>query len=282
MPSCVKGPSGRKPGGQPGHEGKGRLLLEAAAVDEVVDHWPAGYGCGRVFGPAGLVAVGVPARHQVEELPVMAVLVTEHRCQRVICPGCGAERRGELPAQVASSALGPRLQAAVVTLSVRNRISRRDVVELCEQLFQARISTLDPSASGGARSPKFVVASTTPRGFGRETLLRTTKGDLMHVQIATFGLNGITEDEYLQACQAETATFAAIPGLIAKTWLRDADTNTYGGVYLWCDREAYEAYVAGEVWAAVAGDASLSDVTSRDFAVFEDLTTATQPGLSLV
>jgi transposase len=33
------------------------------------------------------------------------------------------------------------LQAAVVTLSVRNRISRRDVVELCEQLFASRFST---------------------------------------------------------------------------------------------------------------------------------------------
>ncbi len=36
---------------------------------------------------------------------------------------------------------GPRFQAAVATLSVRNRISRRDVVELCEQLFGSRIST---------------------------------------------------------------------------------------------------------------------------------------------
>jgi Transposase IS66 family len=33
------------------------------------------------------------------------------------------------------------LQAAVATLSVRNRISRRDVVECCEQLFSSRIST---------------------------------------------------------------------------------------------------------------------------------------------
>jgi transposase len=36
---------------------------------------------------------------------------------------------------------GPRFQAAVATLSVRNRVSRRDVAELCEQLFRARIST---------------------------------------------------------------------------------------------------------------------------------------------
>jgi transposase len=46
-----------------------------------------------------------------------------------------------LPAEVAGSAFGPRFGAAVVTLSVRNRISRRDVVELCKQLFRARIST---------------------------------------------------------------------------------------------------------------------------------------------
>jgi transposase len=71
----------------------------------------------------------------------MAVRVTEHRAHRVRCPGCGAGRAGQFPADVAVSAFGPRLQAAVVTLSVRNRISRRDVVELCEQLFSSRIST---------------------------------------------------------------------------------------------------------------------------------------------
>jgi transposase len=32
------------------------------------------------------------------------------------------------------------LQAAIATLAVRNRVSRRDLVELCEQLFGARIS----------------------------------------------------------------------------------------------------------------------------------------------
>ncbi len=70
----------------------------------------------------------------------MAVTVTEHRCQRVVCPGCGERSRGELPAAVAASSVGSRLQAAIVTLSVRNRVSRRDVVELCQQLFQARVS----------------------------------------------------------------------------------------------------------------------------------------------
>ncbi|PZS24077.1 MAG: IS66 family transposase [Pseudonocardiales bacterium] len=139
-PERGKGPSGRGQGAQPGHQGRGRGLLAASAVDERVEHWPVECDCGHVFCEADRVAAGDPARHQVEELPVMAVRVTEHRGQRVRCPDCGERRTAALPAEVAASAFGPRLQAAVATLSVRNRISRRDVVELCEQLFCARIS----------------------------------------------------------------------------------------------------------------------------------------------
>ncbi|MGH2969379.1 MAG: IS66 family transposase [Solirubrobacteraceae bacterium] len=140
-PKRGRDPSGRKQGAQPGHEGKGRPLLPAWAVDEVVEHWPAACGCGHVFCEAERVAVGEPTRHQVEELPVMAVRVTEHQSQRVRCPDCGQRETATLPPEVAQSAFGPRLQAAIVTLSVRNRISRRDTVELCEQLFHSRIST---------------------------------------------------------------------------------------------------------------------------------------------
>jgi transposase len=136
-----KDPSGRKQGAQPGHEGKGRPLLPAWAVDEVVEHWPSDCECGHVFAEHERVAVGEPVRWQVEELPVITVKVIEHRCQRARCPRCAAARSGVLPVEVAVSKFGVRLQAAIATLSIRNRISRRDVVELCEQLFASRIST---------------------------------------------------------------------------------------------------------------------------------------------
>lgn len=136
-----KDPSGRKRGGQLGHEGKGRPLLAAWAVDEFVDHWPAACECGHEFSPHERVPDGDPARHQVEELPPITVTVTEHRCQRLCCPGCGRRSRGQLPVGVGGSAFGPRYHAAIAVLSVRNRISRRDVVELCEQLFGSRISS---------------------------------------------------------------------------------------------------------------------------------------------
>jgi transposase len=140
-PRRGKDSSGRRQGGQPGHEGKGRPLLPAWAVDQVVDHWPDRCDCGHEFAEGEHAAVGDPVRHQVEELPAITVTVTEHRAQRVRCPGCGRRRRAQLPREVAASSFGPRLQAAVATLSVRNRISRRDVVELCEQLFGSRISS---------------------------------------------------------------------------------------------------------------------------------------------
>jgi transposase len=140
-PKRGKDSSGRRQGAQPGHEGKGRPLLPAWAVDDVVDHWPDRCDCGHVFAEDELVAAGDPVRHQVEELPPITVTVTEHRCQRVRCPGCGRRRRAELPREVAGSMFGPRFQAAVAMLSVRNRVSRRDVVELCEQLFGSRISS---------------------------------------------------------------------------------------------------------------------------------------------
>ena len=82
-----KDPSGRKQGGQTGHEGRGRPLLPAWAIDRVIEHWPERCDCGHAFAPEERVAVGEPVRWQVEELPAISVAVTEHRCQRVRCPG---------------------------------------------------------------------------------------------------------------------------------------------------------------------------------------------------
>jgi transposase len=133
-------PSGRSQGAQLGHRGKGRKLLPVEAVDRVVDHWPARCGCGRCFADADEEA-GEPARHQVTELPEIAVAVIEHRLHRRLCPDCGKATRAELPAGVPAGAFGPRLEAAVATLAVRNRVSRRDTVELMGELFGARLAS---------------------------------------------------------------------------------------------------------------------------------------------
>jgi transposase len=120
-PRPQKPQSGRGPGGQPGHPGKNRQLLPFEQVDEVIDHWPMRcHACARPFTESELVDAATPQRHQVSELPSIAVTVTEHRLHRLRCPGCAAETRAELPSDAPRGAFGPRLQAAVATLAVRN------------------------------------------------------------------------------------------------------------------------------------------------------------------
>jgi transposase len=115
--------------------------MSADAVDRVVEHWPTGCACGRRFADDERRAVGRPGRHQVIELPAIAVVVTEHQLMGVRCPGCGKRTAASLPADVPAGAFGPRLQAAIATLAIRNRVSRRDISELVRELFGARIST---------------------------------------------------------------------------------------------------------------------------------------------
>jgi transposase len=141
-PERKKSPfSGRSQGAQPGHPGHGRPLQPIESVDWVADHWPERCGCGHVFSGVEREPVSEPARHQVSELPEIAIVVSEHRLQRLRCPDCGATARAELPADVPAGAFGPRLEAAIAALTVRNRVSRRDVAELAEELFGVRIAT---------------------------------------------------------------------------------------------------------------------------------------------
>jgi transposase len=131
----------RKPGAQPGHKGAGRKLLPEDQVDVIVDHYPdACGGCGREFSDDQREPGKRFGRHQVAELPPIAVIYTEHRTHHLCCSGCGKQTAGKLPEEVASSPFGTDLQAAVVTLSARNRVSRRDMSELARDLFGLGLS----------------------------------------------------------------------------------------------------------------------------------------------
>jgi transposase len=133
--------SGRKQGGQQGHEGRYRRLLPPEQVDEIVERWPDRCrSCARAFAERERVDACEPSRRQLAELPPIAVRVTEHRLHRVCCPACATVTTAEPPA-VSRWAFGPRLQAVVVTLAVRNRVSRRDTTELARELFGVELST---------------------------------------------------------------------------------------------------------------------------------------------
>jgi len=132
----------RRAGGQSGHPGAGRELRPEDQIDEIVDHYPVACGgCGRQFGDQERHPRRRFGRHQVAELPVISVRWVEHRTHQLRCRDCRARTSAQLPDRVASSVFGPRLQAAVVTLTAGYRVSRRGISELASDLFGVSLSS---------------------------------------------------------------------------------------------------------------------------------------------
>ena len=127
--------TGRKQGGQPGHQGKMRPWFPLDDVDEFVDVRPSHCGCrARPLRPAAVAGLA-PWRHQVVEFPPVSAFVTEYLMHGAVCDACGERTQASLPEGVMPWAVGPRLQAVLSTLSGRFRLSRREVLEAAEALF---------------------------------------------------------------------------------------------------------------------------------------------------
>lgn len=104
----------------------------------------------------------------------------------------------------------------------------------------------------------------------------------MHVKIINFNLVDMTEDAYAEACEQFAPAFASLPGLLAKIWLRDPSSNTYGGVYLFADRAAADAYAASDLFRTVGAFPHFANITVRGFAVDEETTRRTQQGIPVL
>lgn len=98
----------------------------------------------------------------------------------------------------------------------------------------------------------------------------------MHVQIVNFQLKNMDEPSFRAFCDEVAPAFAALPGLIGKIFLADPITGTFGGVYTWENREAYEAYTRSELFQGVASHPNFTNITSRDFGVLEAATRVTR------
>ena len=94
----------------------------------------------------------------------------------------------------------------------------------------------------------------------------------MHVQIITFNLKGLNDEEYRYHCEAIAPAFAQLPGLVSKAWLANAETNTYGGVYLWMDRRSMEDYERSDIYGGMLANPHLERLVARSFPVIEEAT----------
>ena len=98
----------------------------------------------------------------------------------------------------------------------------------------------------------------------------------MHIQVINFNLEGITRADYEALCDELAGAFSELPGLISKHWLADEENNTYGGVYIWETRDAYQAYLSSELFAGVGAHPALVNIESKDYDVLEAPTQVTR------
>jgi transposase len=133
-----KTPSGRRPGGQPGHKHHKRELIPSDQVDKVVN-LSAPDECGRCH--AALRGGAVEAlRHQLVEVPPLKPVVTEFRCHGRECRGCGAVTYAALPPEADGHVFGERLTAIVAVLAGKYRLSKRLIQSALSDLLGVRIS----------------------------------------------------------------------------------------------------------------------------------------------
>jgi transposase len=125
-------PTGRRPGGQPGHEGQARALVPVAEVDVVVPVKPERcHHCQHLLQGED----PQPQRHQVTEIPPVKPVVTEYQLHRLVCPSCGEETRAEVPAGVPTGGFGPRVQAITALCTGAYHLSKRTTQRALEDMF---------------------------------------------------------------------------------------------------------------------------------------------------
>ncbi|HVE74177.1 MAG TPA: IS66 family transposase [Mycobacteriales bacterium] len=131
----------RQRGGQPGHPGRHRSLVDEDRVDRVVVVTPpACRGCGTELGLEAAPGDPSDERVQVVELPPVRAEVTEYRLAARRCGGCGVVTRAARPAAAGGGSFGPRLQAVGALLVGRYRLSRREAVACLAELGEVELS----------------------------------------------------------------------------------------------------------------------------------------------
>lgn len=131
-PRSLRKRSGKKSGGQPGHPGVTRALVDNP--DQVLRHVPTHCaGCGRSLAA---VPEGGQERRQVIEIPEPRPEVTEHQAVHKSCPACQTVTAGTFPAEVSQPVqYGPRTKAAAVYLQTYQLLPYERTVEALGDLF---------------------------------------------------------------------------------------------------------------------------------------------------
>jgi transposase len=191
-PKSLRTRSGRRPGGQGGHEGA--TLRQVADPDDVVRHEPpACAGCGADL--SGAPEAGT-VRRQVFDIPPMRLHVVEHQLISRRC-ACGRTTSAHAPAGVACPVqYGPRANAIMVYLLHGQFLSTQRTATALSELFGAPVSAAT------------VTAATTRAAAGLTAFLEGVRAHLAAADVVHF-------DETAMRAQGRQA------------WLHTASTSTH-------------------------------------------------------
>ena len=140
-PAPVKKPSGRKPGGQPGHPPHLKELVPPERLSAVITYIPEHYGkCQTPLPQTAEPNDPPPTRHLVAELSKLVAQITEHQGHYRTCPCCGEVTHAPIPADIRAHGIGPRLAGTLSYLAGSHGVSKRGIEELSEDVFEARIA----------------------------------------------------------------------------------------------------------------------------------------------
>lgn len=129
--------SGKKPGGQAGHDGH-HLALSATA-DEIVVH-PAEI-CSHCRADLRAIAARTIERRQVVDVPPVRLHITEHQAERKCCPHCQRETRADFPQEVkASIQYGSGIGALAVYLVIHHLLPYQRAAEVLSDLVGTKLS----------------------------------------------------------------------------------------------------------------------------------------------
>ena len=104
----------------------------------------------------------------------------------------------------------------------------------------------------------------------------------MYVLIVNFNLKDVDEAQYARMCDAVAPAFAAVPGLASKLWIKNSDTGTYGGVYIFESRDALNRFQETDLFRSLAVNKNLTNITADDFEVIDAPTRVTGRMLTAV
>src|SRR6266702_623788 len=137
QPKSLRTPSGKKAGGQPGHEG--RTLMLSPTPDTIVVH--AVEECEHCQHDLRQVESLEVERRQVMDLPVKRVLVVEHQAQQKWCPACQQVSMAAFPQEVrAPVQYGAACGAVAVYLVEQQLLPYERACEVMEDLLGVPMS----------------------------------------------------------------------------------------------------------------------------------------------